>query len=447
MELLTVSRHNKEIEAAVLGMILVDSSCFELVHSIVQPDCFYISEHQAIFKAMASLAAQGTGIELLTVVNALKSRNELDVIGGPFVVAKLVNQVTSTVHAEDYARIVYQDYLSRSIVRMGMTMAADGQNPAKDPLQLAEQVHKDFESLRDKLYSGKEISFQQIVTDTVIHSLKARDNEGLDLIGLPTGSPKLDRFTGGWQAPDLIIIAARPGCGKTSLSLDLAHRLAGNGHPVGFISLEMAGRQLVTKLLSKEARLSALQIMRGNYGTDQVDRMAKAEESLSKLPIYINDRVSDIHEIRSWCYKVVRKFGVRAIFIDYLQLAGAYAPGRSRENEIAEISKQCKRMAKELDVPVFLLSQLSREAEKKQKPTLATLRESGAIEQDADQVIFIYDDPDVEFTYQMEDSGMAKPVHVEWAKYRLNTPAALKARFNRKYSFFDFDEQEELPLF
>ncbi len=439
--------NSKEAESAVLGAILMDNYAFETVSGILTPECFYSMANMAVFQAMKSVFDKASPIDLLTVVAELKSTDKLDFVGGPFYLTRLTDGVISTANVEAHARIIYQNYLAREMIRLGGEMVKDGYNPETDPLSLVDRVHLDVENIRNKLYSGKEVPFSKEVSDVIVHSLKARDNEGMDLIGIDTGSQKLNRLTGGWQAPDLIVIAARPGCGKTSLSLDLAERMASLGTPVGFASLEMSSRQLITKLLSKRARLSAMQIMRGNYSQEQAQRLI-ASDKLGNLPIFINDRSNQISEIRSWAYKIVRKHGVKALFFDYLQLAGAYQPGRNRENEIAEISKQCKQMAKSLNVPVFLLSQLSRAADQK-RPTLATLRESGAIEQDADQVIFIYDDPDAEYSPQMEDAGTPKPVHVEWAKYRLGTPGAMKATFHMRYSFFDFDGdngQEALPF-
>jgi replicative DNA helicase len=440
---LHVPPNDELLEKAITGIYTLQPRVFPDIARLLIAEDFYSPVYREIFQQYFSLWKQGKELTVWLAATSLMQASPVEKTDVPWPVriVKAQDGVTSFEYEGACAKL-RELHLKRKIRELGGQMYNDGQNPSVDVFKAITGASTAIQDLLEGIYSGKEIAFSTTVTDAVIGSLKARDNEGLNVVGLPTGSSRLDTHTGGWQAPDLIILAARPGCGKTTLALDLVTRVAEAGTPVGFVSVEMSVQQLVWKMLSKKARLQVMSIKKGYYSEAGAERLQAAGDSIGKLPIFLNDRISDISDLRSWGYKMVQKNGVRMICIDYLQLMGSYN-AKSRENVIADISVQCKRMAKELDIPVILLSQLSREAEKKSKPKLSDLRESGAIEQDADQVIFIYDDPDVEFTDAMEDAGYPKPVYVEWAKFRLGTPGVLKANFYRKFSYFEFDESHK----
>ncbi|MCY7291069.1 MAG: replicative DNA helicase [Ferruginibacter sp.] len=389
----------KDLEEAILGAIMLEKSAFDTVIEILNPECFYVEAHQKIYKAMQSLQIKNLPIDLLTVVEELKFKEELDFVGGPYAVTKLTNVVVSSANIEAHARIVLQKFIQRELIRISGEIIGEAYEDSTDVFDMLDTAEtKLFEITNNHLRRN----FDDIATVLVktINRIEEMRNRQDEMTGVPTGFPSLDRLTYGWQPTDLIILAARPSVGKTAFALNLARTAA--LHPtkptaVGFFSLEMSSSQLVQRILSAESEIWLEKIARGKLEEHEMKQLyKKGIEKLSKAPIFIDDSAAlNIFELRAKCRRLKNKHNIGMIIIDYLQLMSGSADRNSnREQEISKISRDLKGLAKELQVPIIALSQLSREVEKRKEgnkiPQLSDLRESGAIEQDADMVMFLY---------------------------------------------------------
>ena len=378
---------------------MLEKSAFDTVVEILKPECFYVEAHQKIYKAMQSLAIKSLPIDLLTVVEELKFKEELEFVGGPYAVTKLTNAVVSSANIEAHSRIVLQKFIQRELIRISGEIIGDAYEDSTDVFDMLDLAEtKLFEITNNHLRKN----FDDIETVLVktINRIEDMRNRQDDITGVPTGFPSLDRLTYGWQPTDLIILAARPSVGKTAFALNLARTAAlhpTNPTAVGFFSLEMSSSQLVQRILSAESEIWLEKIARGKLEEHEMKQLyKKGIDRLSKAPIFIDDSAAlNIFELRAKCRRLKNKHNVGMIIIDYLQLMSGSADRNSnREQEISKISRDLKGLAKELQVPIIALSQLSREVEKRKEgnkiPQLSDLRESGAIEQDADMVMFLY---------------------------------------------------------
>ena len=427
----------KELEEAILGAVMLEKAAFDTVVEILKPECFYVEAHQKIYRAMQSLAIKSLPIDLLTVVEELKVREELDLVGGPYAVTRLTNSVVSSANIEAHSRIVLQKFIQRELIRISGEIIGDAYEDSIDVFDMLDDAEtKLFEITNNHLRKN----FDDIETVLVktINRIEDMRNRQEDITGVPTGFPSLDRLTYGWQPTDLIILAARPSVGKTAFALNLARTAA--LHPtkptaVGFFSLEMSSSQLVQRILSAESEIWLEKIARGKLEEHEMKQLYKRGiERLSKAPIYIDDSAAlNIFELRAKCRRLKNKHNVGMIIIDYLQLMSGSADRNSnREQEISKISRDLKGLAKELQVPIIALSQLSREVEKRKEgnkmPQLSDLRESGAIEQDADMVMFLYRPEyyDVN-TDEMGESNKGE-THVKIAKHRNGSLDTIKLK-------------------
>ena len=376
---------------------------------------------------MQSLAIKSLPIDLLTVVEELKVREELDLVGGPYAVTKLTNSVVSSANIEAHSRIVLQKFIQRELIRISGEIIGDAYEDSTDVFDMLDDAEsKLFEITNNHLRKN----FDDIETVLVktINRIEDMRNRQEDITGVPTGFPSLDRITYGWQPTDLIILAARPSVGKTAFALNLARTAA--LHPtkptaVGFFSLEMSSSQLVQRILSAESEIWLEKIARGKLEEHEMKQLyKKGIDRLSKAPIYIDDSAAlNIFELRAKCRRLKNKHNVGMIIIDYLQLMSGSADRNSnREQEISKISRDLKGLAKELQVPIIALSQLSREVEKRKEgnkmPQLSDLRESGAIEQDADMVMFLYRPEYYDVTTDEMGESNKGETHVKIAKHR-----------------------------
>src|SRR5437868_2099780 len=390
----------KDLEEAVLGAIMLEKSAFDIVVEILKPECFYVEAHQRIFRSMQGLQQKNSPIDLLTVVEELKFREELDLIGGPFYVTRLTNSVVSTANIEAHSRIILQKFVQRELIRISGEIIGDAYDESTDVFDLMDDAEdKIFQITNNFLKTDyKEMSSALAQAINRIDELRTKKDE---ISGVPSGFASLDRITYGWQSTDLIILAARPSVGKTAFALNLSRSAA--LHPtkptaVGFFSLEMSSGQLVQRILSAESEIWLEKIARGKLEEHEMKQLyKKGIERLSKAPLFIDDTAAlNIFELRAKCRRLKNKHNVGLIIIDYLQLMSGAGENRNgnREQEISRISRDLKGLAKELQVPIIALSQLSREVEKRKEgnkiPQLSDLRESGAIEQDADVVMFMY---------------------------------------------------------
>jgi replicative DNA helicase len=427
----------KDLEEAILGAIMLEKAAFDTVVEILKPECFYVEAHQKIYKAMQGLAIKSLPIDLLTVVEELKFREELDFVGGPYAVTKLTNAVVSSANIEAHARIVLQKFIQRELIRISGEIIGEAYEDSTDVFDMLDLAEtKLFEITNNHLRKN----FDDIETVLVktINRIEEMRNRQDEMTGVPTGFPSLDKLTYGWQPTDLIILAARPSVGKTAFALNLARTAA--LHPtkptaVGFFSLEMSSSQLVQRILSAESEIWLEKIARGKLEEHEMKQLyKKGIDRLSKAPIFIDDSAAlNIFELRAKCRRLKNKHNIGIIIIDYLQLMSGSADRNSnREQEISKISRDLKGLAKELQVPIIALSQLSREVEKRKEgnkiPQLSDLRESGAIEQDADMVMFLYrpDYYDVT-TNEMGESNKGE-TYVKIAKHRNGSLDTIKLK-------------------
>ena len=392
----------KDLEEAVLGAIMLEKSAFDTVTEILKPQCFYVEANQRIYSSMQGLQLKNLPIDLLTVVEELKVREELDLVGGPYYVSKLTNAVVSSANIEAHSRIILQKFIQRELIRISGEIIGDAYEDSTDVFDLLDESEAKLFEITNNHLRRDYASIESVLVKTIerIEDLRNRQDE---ISGVPTGFSILDRLTYGWQPADLIILAARPSVGKTAFALNLARNAA--LHPtkptaVGFFSLEMSAGQLVQRILSAESEIWLEKISRGRLEEHEMKQLyKKGIEPLASAPIHIDDTAAlNIFELRAKCRRLKNKHNVGLIIIDYLQLMSGTGENRNsnREQEISRISRDLKGLAKELNIPIVALSQLSREVEKRgakdgqKMPQLSDLRESGAIEQDADMVMFLY---------------------------------------------------------
>src|SRR5215471_11920326 len=394
-----VPPQNVEAEQSVLGAILLDNDAINQAIEILTADDFYRESHREIFRAMVALSERNQPVDAITLTDALRTAGVLEAVGGTGYIAEVAACVPTAANAGHYARIVREKALLRSLAAISTEIASGAyDSPPNVEEYLDESEHKIFEiserRIRQSFHSMPELTRESI-------RLLERLYERKELVtGVPTGFLDLDRLTAGLQPADLIVIAARPSMGKTALALNIAAHAATECEPrlgVAIFSLEMSKEQLVLRMLCAEGRVDSSRARAGYLGERDFPKLAQAAARLSEAPIFIDDS-SDTSPIvlKAKCRRLMRERNVNLglIIIDYLQLMRSARPGESREKEIAEISRSLKALAKELKVPVVALSQLNRQVETRpdRRPLLADLRESGAIEQDADVIAFIYRD-------------------------------------------------------
>ena len=384
-----------DLEEVVLGAMMIDKKGVDEVIDILSPEAFYKEAHQYIFDAIFKLFENSEPIDLLTVSSQLRKDQKLDQVGGDFYLISLTQKVSSSAHIEFHARIISQKYIQRSLIKISNEIIEDSYDETKDVFDLLDKA----ESKLYEVTQGNIKKSSETAQDLVIQAKKKieeiSNKEGLS--GIPSGFDKLDKLTSGWQESDLIIVAARPGMGKTALTLSMARNIAVNQNiPVAFFSLEMASVQLITRLISSETGLSSEKLRTGRLEKHEWEQLNVKVKSLEKAPLFIDDTPSlSIFDLRAKARRLSSQHGIKLIVVDYLQLmtAGGGQKGGNREQEISMISRNLKALAKELSIPVIALSQLSRAVETRggsKRPLLSDLRESGAIEQDADIVSFIY---------------------------------------------------------
>ncbi|GAA4242931.1 MULTISPECIES: replicative DNA helicase [Winogradskyella] len=384
-----------DLEEVVLGAMMIDKKGVDEVIDILSPDAFYKEAHKHIFEAIFKLFENSEPVDLLTVSSQLKKDQKLDLIGGDFYLISLTQRVSSSAHIEFHARIILQKYIQRSLIKISNEIIEEAYDETRDVFDLLDTAEaKLYEVTQGNVKKSTE-SAQSLVIQAKKKIEEISNKEGMS--GIPSGFDKLDKLTSGWQPSDLVIVAARPGMGKTAFTLTMARNVAVNSNtPVAFFSLEMSSVQLITRLISSETGLSSEKLRTGKLEKHEWEQLNVKVKTLEQAPLFIDDTPSlSIFDLRAKARRLASQYGIKMIMIDYLQLmtAGGSQKGGNREQEISMISRNLKALAKELSVPVIALSQLSRAVETRggsKRPLLSDLRESGAIEQDADIVSFIY---------------------------------------------------------
>ena len=384
-----------DLEEAVLGAMLIDKKGVDEVIDILQKDAFYKESHQNIFEAIYSLFQSSEPIDLLTVSAMLRKMGVLERVGGDFYLVQLSKKVSTSANIEFHARIILQKFIQRSLIRISNEIIENSFKDSVDVFDLLDEAESKLYDITQGNIKKSSETAQSLVIQAKKRIEDISNKDGLS--GVATGFDKLDLLTSGWQPSDLIIIAARPGMGKTALTLSMARNIAVQKKtPVAFFSLEMSSVQLITRLISAETGLTSEKLRTGKLESHEWEQLNVKVGELEKAPLYIDDSPSlSIFDLRAKARRLSSKHGIRLIIVDYLQLmtSGTASKIGNREQEISSISRNLKALAKELNVPVIALSQLSRAVETRggtKRPILSDLRDSGAIEQDADIVSFIY---------------------------------------------------------
>ncbi len=385
-----------DLEEAVLGAMMIDKKGVDDVIDILHSETFYKQAHQYIFDAMFTLFNESEPIDLLTVSNQLRKDSKLDSVGGDFYLVNLTQKVSSSAHIEFHARIILQKYIQRRLISISSEIIDEAYDETTDVFDLLDSAEtKLFDVTQGNLKKSSEAA-EGLVSQALKKIEEIAGKEGMS--GVPSGFTKLDALTSGWQPSDLVIIAARPGMGKTAFVMSMAKNMSIDFDiPVAIFSLEMSSVQLITRMISSETGISSGKLRKGDLQPHEWEQLNIKVKNLSKAPIFIDDTPSlSIFDLRAKARRLASQHGVKIIIIDYLQLmtAGTSSKGvGNREQEISMISRNLKALAKELAIPVIALSQLSRAVETRggsKRPLLSDLRESGAIEQDADIVSFIF---------------------------------------------------------
>jgi replicative DNA helicase len=383
-----------ELEEAVLGALMLDNDAVITVLDLLRPESFYKEAHQKIFKAVSELSGNMQPIDMLTVTEQLRKDKVLDEVGGPYAVAQLTNKVASAAHIEVHARIIAQKYIQRELIRV----TTEIQNRSFDEAIDVDDLLDYSEAALFEIAQGnvkKESTAMSVLVREAAKQMEEAGKKPDGLVGVPAGFTELDRITNGWQNSDLIIIAARPSMGKTAFILSMTRNMTiDHKRPVAIFSLEMSSLQLANRMIASETELGSEKIRTGKLSDEEWKQFESRIGKLGEAPIYIDDTPSiSVFELRAKCRRLKTQHNIQMIIIDYLQLMSGTPETRgNREQEVSVISRSLKGLAKELNVPVIALSQLNRSVEMRtgnKRPQLSDLRESGAIEQDADMVLFI----------------------------------------------------------
>jgi len=430
------------LEEAVLGAIMLSKDALTVVIDTLRPESFYVDAHQAIYKAMVRLFERTQPIDLLTVSEELKKTAELEKVGGPYYLVELTNRVASSANLEYHARLVAQKFIQRELIRVSTEVIKDAYEDTTDVFELLDKAEQGLFEITEKNLSRSYSSMSSLLGQAV-KQVEEASKSGEGLTGVPTGFVDLDRMTSGWQPSDLVIVAARPGMGKTSFTLALAANASILNKPVAFFSLEMSSIQLVKRLISMETEIHGEKLKNGKLEDYEWQQLNTAIERMSDRNIFIDDTPAiNIFELRAKCRRLKMQHDIQMVMIDYLQLmTGSMDNNRNgnREQEISSISRALKGLAKELNIPVIALSQLSRAVETRggtKRPQLSDLRESGAIEQDADMVTFIYRPEYYQIMEDEEGNSLKGKAEVIIAKHRNGALGTVDLRFTGETAKF-----------
>lgn len=445
-----------DIEKVVLGALMIDKDAFTVVSEIIKPETFYEARHQKIYEAVQSLNLQEKPVDIMTVTEELRHKGTLEDVGGPAYVVELSSQVASSAHIEYHAHILAQKFLARQLIQFASMIETDAFDETVDVDDLMQKAEGALFEISQKNMLQDYVQIDTIVDQAHQLLLQASNREG-GLTGVPSGFRKLDDITAGWQPSDLVIIAGRPAMGKTSFALSIAKNVAIDYRkPIAFFSLEMNNVQLVNRLISNVCSIPGNKILNGQLTPDEWERFDSNIRKMQGAPIYVDDTPGlSIFELRTKARRLVREHGIELLMIDYLQLMNANGMRfNSRQEEVSTISRSLKGLAKELNIPVLALSQLSRAVEQRdgpegKRPQLSDLRESGAIEQDADMVLFVHRP---EYYHILQDEkgndlhGMAQIII---AKHRKGATGDVLLNFRGEYTRFsnpeDIDFNAPLP--
>ncbi len=429
-----------DVEEAVLGALMLKRDAYITVADIIDTPSFYKEEHQKIFDAIKKLSGKEKPVDLLMVTQELKDREQLDEIGGPGYITQLTRRVASAAHTEFHARIIAQKFIQRELIRVSSEIQTKSYDDTIDVDDLIDFSESSLFKVAEGNIKKETRPIKPVLIEAIQQIEKAR-NQKDGLSGVPSGFTGLDRITSGWQRTDLIIIAARPAMGKTAFVLSMARNIAvDHNRPVAIFSLEMSSIQLVNRLISAETELGAEKIKTGRLEEYEWQQLNQRIKALDNAPLFIDDTPAlSIFELRAKCRRLKMQYNIEIIIVDYLQLMTAGTDTRgSREQEVSMISRSLKAIAKELDVPIIALSQLNRSVESREgkRPQLSDLRESGAIEQDADIVTFIHRPEYFGITEDDSGNSLLGVAEIIIAKHRNGATADVHLRFKKELAKF-----------
>ncbi len=436
-----------DLEQAVLGALMLEKDALTTVIDILKPESFYKDAHREIYSSIVTLFNNSEPVDMLTVSNQLRHDGKLELVGGAYYLTELTSRVNSAANVEFHARIVAEQAIKRELIRISSEIQQDAFEDTSDAFQLLDRTEQALFEVSESNIRKNYADMRSVMREA-LNELEARKDHQDGLTGIPSGFTALDRITSGWQKSDLVIIAARPGMGKTAFVVTAMRNAAVDfKHAVGIFSLEMSNIQLVNRLISAEAELESDKIKKGTLADYEWEQLVHKTAKLTNAPIFIDDTPAlSILELRAKCRRLKAQHDVKLIIVDYLQLMSgdtSRVSGGNREQEIASISRALKNIAKELDIPVIALSQLSRAVETRggdKRPQLSDLRESGSIEQDADLVMFLYR-PEY---YGITEDENGQPTNglgeVIIAKHRNGSLDTAQLKFIGKYTkFTDMD--------
>ncbi|MFJ8459974.1 MULTISPECIES: replicative DNA helicase [Lysinibacillus] len=439
-----VPPHNREAEQSVIGAIFLDPQALITASEILLADDFYQNAHKKIFETMLRLSDQGKAIDVVTVTEELSAKKEIEDVGGLSYLLELANAVPTAANVVHYAKIVEEKALLRRLIRVATKIVEDGYTREDEVEALLGEAEKKMMEVANRKNAGDFKHVKDVLVETFDNIEKLQSQKG-DVTGIPTGFRDLDNITAGFQRNDLIIVAARPSVGKTAFALNVAQSVAVQAREnVAIFSLEMGAEQLVMRMLCAEGNIDAQVLRTGALTTEDWGKLTMAMGSLSNSGIFIDDTPGvRINEIRAKCRRLAQEHGLGMILIDYLQLIqGSGKPGENRQQEVSEISRSLKGLARELKVPVIALSQLSRGVEQRQdkRPMMSDLRESGSIEQDADIVAFLYRDD-----YYDKESESKNMIEIIIAKQRNGPTGTVTLAFKKEFNKFINVDWSQMP--
>ncbi len=436
-----------EMEEAVLGALMLEQDSVIVGIDILKEEAFYKESHRKIFSAIKLLVARELPVDLYTVTEELKARGELNAVGGALYLTQLTSKVVSAANLEYHARIVAQKFIQRELIRVSTEIQGMAYDDRYDISELMDRSESELFKIAEGNIRNEVTPINKVIKDALDEIIEAGKQED-GLIGVPSGFSRLDRLTSGWQRSDLVIIAARPSMGKTAFALSMARNMAiDHNRKVALFSLEMSSIQLVNRLITAETEIAGDKIKNGRLNDEEWKLLEKRIKKLVEAPVYIDDTPAiSVFELRAKCRRLKAQKKLDIVIVDYLQLMSGPPDAGSREQEVSQISRSLKGISKELNVPILALSQLNRSVELRggsKRPQLSDLRESGAIEQDADMVIFIHR-PEKYGILQFEDEVETKGIaEIILAKHRNGPVGDVRLRFrDEKAQFADLDDYE-----
>lgn len=437
-----------ELETAVLGACLIEKDAFGRISEVLNPTSFYEKRHETIYSAIVSLAANDQPIDVLTVANQLKASGDLEAVGGVPYLAELSDRVLTSAHLEYHAKIIAQKALARELIAYASRIQGYAFDEGSDVAKVMQEAEKELFELSKTNQKQDFTQINPVISEAYAQLQKAAERED-GLSGLSSGFPALDKYTNGWQKSDLIVVAARPAMGKTAFVLSMAKNMAVDQRvPVGMFTLEMSNVQLVNRLIVNVCEIEGSKIRSGQLLPHEWSQLDFKLKELIDAPFYVDETPQlSVFELRTKARRMVREFGVQIIMIDYLQLMNASGMGyNNRQEEVSTISRSLKSLAKELNIPIIALAQLNRSSEKRvsdtpdsadsKRPQLSDLRESGAIEQDADMVCIIHRPEYYKIYKDNYNNDLHGIAEIIIAKHRNGAVGDVRLRFESQYARF-----------